>query len=419
VFVEAVEQGPAGVTDQPAQYSIAGLEGDDAQNFYGLAQSMTLAKQDFQGIDDAFEFDPFTEEYVRVADMEHARWYPTLTGLADGRVLAVSGLDETGTILTGQNEVYDPEEKTWTERHDLFRYFPTYPALFQTSVPDRLFYSGSTAGYGPEDQGRVPGFWDLEDNTFLEVPGLRDADLMETSASTWVGPVQDQRMIVVGGGGVGESPRSTTRIDVIDLDEPKPRFVPGPDFPHPVRYPNTVQLPDDTVLISNGSRDYRGKGDSDVLAASLYHPDTNSLTPAAAPTIGRNYHSAALLLPNGQVLTLGGGLPVQGPRQHQRRGIREAAGDLHPTLPAARPAAAGDRRGSGSGGARRDDAGEHARRRPDRGRAVDPAGGGHPRHRRRAAVCRPGHHAGGRRTRARCARGGDDRPSRLLHALPR
>jgi hypothetical protein len=73
-----------------------------------------------------------------------------------------------------------------------------------------------------------------------------------------------------------------------------------------VRYPNTVQLPDDTVLISNGSADYRGKGDSDVLAASLYHPDTNTLTPAADPTIGRNYHSAALLLPNGQVLTLGG-----------------------------------------------------------------------------------------------------------------
>jgi hypothetical protein len=128
--------------------------------------------------------------------------YPTLTGLSDGRVLAVSGLDETGTILAGQNEVYDPEKKTWTEREDLFRYFPTYPALFQPSVPDRLFYSGSNAGYGSDYQGRVPGFWDLEDNTFVEVPGLRDADLLETSASTWAGPVQDQRMIVVGGGGV-------------------------------------------------------------------------------------------------------------------------------------------------------------------------------------------------------------------------
>ena len=44
-----------------------------------------------------------------------------------------------------------------------------------------------------------------------------DPDLLETAGSAWVGPVQDQKVAVVGGGGVGESPRSTARIDVVDL----------------------------------------------------------------------------------------------------------------------------------------------------------------------------------------------------------
>lgn len=306
VFVESETTGPAGVTTTPAQYTITGLAGPDANNFYGLAQKLTLDKQDFQGIADSYEFDPVTEQYTRVGDMTQKRWYPSVLGLPDGKLLSVAGLDGTGAILPGQNEVYDPATRTWTDRPDLFRYFPTYPALFQTSVAGRLFYSGSNAGYGPADAGREPGFWNLAGNTFEPVPGLRDPDLMETSGSAFAGPVQDQKVIVVGGGGVGESPRSTSRIDVIDLKAPTPRYTPGPDLPAPTRYPNVVQLPDDQLLISNGSRDYRGKGLSDLLLASLYDPATNTLRPAADPTVGRDYHSEGLLLPSGQVMTLGG-----------------------------------------------------------------------------------------------------------------
>ncbi|MGD9988013.1 galactose oxidase-like domain-containing protein [Pseudonocardia sp.] len=303
VWVEAEAPGPQYATTDRQQYSVAGLA--DANDVYGIADKMTFDKQEFQGIADSYEFDPVTESYQKVGSMNHKRWYPTLVGLPDnGGVIAVSGLDGTGQVVDGYNEVYDARTRTWVDRPDLRQYFPTYPALFPTQRGE-LFYSGSNAGYGPDDKGRTPGFWNLADNTFRTVPGLRDPDMLETSGSTWAGTVQNQKVMVVGGGGVGESDRSTARIDVVDLTAPHPAFTPGPSLPQGTRYPNLVTLPDDTTLITGGSSGYRGEGASDNLTARIYHPDTNTLSDAADPSVGRDYHSEALLLPDGRVATLG------------------------------------------------------------------------------------------------------------------
>jgi hypothetical protein len=306
VFVEAENTGNDYTTNKSLHYTISGLSGTDQHNLYGLGGAMTMNKQDFQGRKESYEFDPVTETYQRVADMNHKRWYPTLTGLPDGSVLAVSGLDGSGNVLDGDNEIFDPKTKTWTNRPDLKRYFPTYPALFQTATPNTLFFSGSNSGYGPATKGRAPGLWNLADNRFTPVPGLRDPDQLETSGSTWVGPVQGQRIMVVGGGGVGQSDKSTGRIDLIDLHSPNPRFTPGPSLPAGTRYPSLVTLPDDTTLITGGSQYYRGLNASDNHTARIFHPDTDTLSVAADPEIGRDYHSEAVLLPDGRVITLGG-----------------------------------------------------------------------------------------------------------------
>jgi hypothetical protein len=302
VFVTAVAEGEHGVATEPARYRVSGLKGGAAGDLYGMADRLTLEDQDFQGIDVAYEFDAEAERYVPVEPMDEARWYPTLTALPDGRVLTVSGLDEVGEVVPGVNEIYDPETRTWSEGPD--RYFPTYPALFLTQG-GKIFYTGSNAGYGPVDAGRDPGIWDLEENTFTPVGGLKDADQLETSASLLLPPAQDQRFMVLGGGGAAESPKSTARTAVIDLTEESPRYREGPSLPQGTRYLSSVILPDDTVFTTGGSEDYRGRGDSDILTAQFYDPAANAFTPAAAPTVGRNYHSEALLLPDGRVATFG------------------------------------------------------------------------------------------------------------------
>ncbi|WP_326610349.1 kelch motif-containing protein [Streptomyces scopuliridis] len=302
VFVEAAETGPRGLTTQAAQYEIVGLTGKDADDLYGLAQKLTTEKQDFQGIRSAYEFDPRAEKYIPVDPMKEARWYPTLVTLDDGKVLAVSGLDDVGAVLTGDNELYDPETKEWSKGPT--RYFPTYPALFLTKG-GKLFYSGSNAGYGPAEKGRRPGIWDLTKNTFTEVGGLTDPDQTETSASLMLPPAQDQRVMLLGGGGVGESSKATSRTAIVDLTQDSPAFQEGPRLPKGTRYLSSVLLPDDTVFTTGGSSDYRGRSASDILKAQFYEPRTSTFRPAADPTVGRNYHSEALLLPDGRVVTFG------------------------------------------------------------------------------------------------------------------
>lgn len=303
VYVEARRKGKKYQTGTEDNYRIAGLKGKDKQNFYGIAQKLSFDKKDFQGIRQAYEFDPVSERYVPVDPMNEARWYPTLTTLQSGKVLAVSGLDEIGQVVPGKNEIYNPKTKKWKYLKKK-RFFPTYPALFLTGK-GRVFYTGSNAGYGPDDKGRTPGIWDLKSNKFQVVPGISDPKLLETSMSVMLPPAQDRRFMVLGGGGVGESTRATAGTRIVDLKADKPRFKDGPDLYEKVRYPSSVILPDDTILTTNGSGDYRGRSDTNVLKAELYDPKTNRTRPVADPLVGRNYHSGALLLPDGRVMTFG------------------------------------------------------------------------------------------------------------------
>ncbi|MEU9337482.1 galactose oxidase-like domain-containing protein [Streptomyces sp. NPDC048290] len=303
IYVEAQKSGSKYETGTQDNYRVQGLSGADTRNTYGIAEKLALDKKDFQGIRDAYEFDPIAEKYIKVDPMNEARWYPTLTTLSDGKVLSVSGLDDIGQLVPGKNEVYDPEDQTWTYTEEE-RQFPTYPALFLMQN-GKIFYSGANAGYGPDDVGRDPGVWDLDSNKFTKVPGMSDANMLETANSVLLPPAQDEKYMVIGGGGVGESQLSSEKTRIADLKADKPKFVDGPSLEKGTRYPMASVLPNDTVLISGGSEDYRGRGDSNILQAHLYDAESNSMERVADPLVGRNYHSGSILLPDGRVMFFG------------------------------------------------------------------------------------------------------------------
>ncbi|MFE4651644.1 kelch motif-containing protein [Streptomyces sp. NBC_01550] len=320
IYVEAQQAGTEYETGTQDNYRVSGLSGSDTRNVYGIAQKLALDKKDFQGIREAYEFDPVAEKYITVDPMNEARWYPTLTTLQDGKVLALSGLDEIGQIVPGKDEIYDPKTRKWAYT-GIVRKFPTYPAVFLLN-DGKLFYSGSNAGYGPADIGRDPGIWDLATNRFKKIPGLSDADEMETSATVRLPPAQDERFMVIGGGGVGESEKSSEKSRLVDLKDPEPEFKDGPSLGEGTRYPSAALLPDDSVLVTGGSGDYRGRGGSNILQARLYDAKTGSYKRVADPAVGRNYHSGSVLLPDGRVMIFGSD-SLYADRANSRPGVFE------------------------------------------------------------------------------------------------
>ena len=85
------------------------------------------------------------------------------------------------------------------------------------------------------------------------MPGIKDPQDLETSASVLLPPAQNQKIMVLGGGGVGQSNSATARTALIDVAAPNPQWVTGPSLAEPTRYPITVLLPSDQVLVTGGS----------------------------------------------------------------------------------------------------------------------------------------------------------------------
>ncbi len=313
VWVEAVHPGKASIVSAEQQFTVEGGPAALDRTVYGVADNLSMQKQDFQGISASYIYDVQKHAYEKTSDLQYARWYPSLVSVNGGDVLAVSGLDQHAVISPGHNELYDLRTHQWKKAPDLFRYFPTYPALFRLANGD-LFYSGSNSGYGSKTKGRTPGIWHLSTNTFTATPGIADPGELETSGSVLLPPVQQQKVMVVGGGGIGDSAAATARTSIIDLSAAGKTggtatsypWTAGPSLPEKTRYPEVVALPDDSVFISGGSSDYRGRSGSDVQQTVLYDQKSSSMRVVASNAIGRDYHSEALLLPDGRVVTLGG-----------------------------------------------------------------------------------------------------------------
>lgn len=312
IWVDAIKKGNGSLMSKAETYQIKGLIGPNASSLlYGVGTPMTLQKQNFLGTKDAYIFDVKTERYVEVNSMNYARWYPTLAELGNGMIMTMSGLNGQGQV-TMNNEMYNPSTGAWAQGP--YRGFPTYPSTFLTES-GQLFFTGSNSGYGPATAvWRTPGFWNVKTNAFNPVPGIKDPQDLETSASVLLPPAQNQTVMVMGGGGVGQSDSSTARTALIDVAAPNPHWVTGPNLAEPARYPITVLLPNDKVLATGGSRYYRGMHGSDNRDTLIYSVATDTFSWAANSITGRDYHSGGILLPNGSVLTLGGN-PLYGNTQ--------------------------------------------------------------------------------------------------------
>jgi Galactose oxidase-like, Early set domain len=268
----------------------------------------------FRGIRDALAFDFEKRRWERIRKMARERWYPSLITLADGRILSVSGRGADGD-LQRVSEIFTLG-KGWKRTPEHFL-MPFYPQL--TLLADgRLFYSG---GYMGARHGAEPAIWNWKTGASKPVPGLPDLEMRSQAASVLLPPADEQRVMIVGGGGADmhhhhdmrEPLVATKGVAICDLTAAAPKYKAAAPVRHARMHLNLVLLPDRTVMATGGASVQEKKVHA-ALEAELFDPKTGKWRRGAKSRVPRLYHSVALLMPDGKVITAG---------SNPKRGVEE------------------------------------------------------------------------------------------------
>jgi Domain of unknown function (DUF1929)/FG-GAP-like repeat len=280
---------------------------------------MVDAGHGFRGIKDALIFDPGTKAWSALQPMVHGRWYPTAVMLADGSVVALSGQDENLAVTEAVEQNTAPDKGAWQP----VRIFglPLYPHCFLTAAGQLFFTGGKMDTTGDS----FPMLFDpLKPTAAIPVPGLPETNNCNQCASVILPPAQDQQVMLLGGGPKDEDGQqrgeATQRVAVVDLRSQTPTYAPKASLNKKRMHVNAVLLPDRTVLAAGGgvTREASAQpaqmppgtvlpdGVKEDFVAEIYDPSTDMWTETAIATVARLYHSVALLLPDGRVVTASG-----------------------------------------------------------------------------------------------------------------
>lgn len=315
----------------------------------------------FPGLHDCWIFDPATEAWTKVASMVSApletfrdnsapgpgnpggRWYPTLVTLGNGEVLAMSGHPSVHDVRHNHHmpERFNPASPlgSWTLLQAASAAFEVTgePKVYPRAhlLPNGMVFCSTPLGTTPQSQlidpfsgvrtfgGAAPpdplniGNFFSQDGASVLLPLLPAAGYR--ARILLCGAAQPVVMHLGGANPVWQptAPRQ--------LPAAPPRF----DTPNPPRFHvNAILLPTGDVFVCGGCAVFRSDKNA-VLESEIYHPPVETATgpppgqedherweylPAAV--VPRNYHSVALLLPDGRVWTAGSNHDGQQGRQN-------------------------------------------------------------------------------------------------------
>lgn len=247
---------------------------------------------DSVGLPNAAIYNPYTDSWTMLPHMNAGRWYPTNSVLANGDVLAMGGNENPITDADPLPQVWQQSTQSWRSLTTADLALPLYPRMI-------LAPNGQVFEAGPDPTSR-----------YLNTSGTgawTTVAKMNDTAGRDYGPVvmYDVGKILAAGG--GDPPTNTAEI--IDLTSSTPGWHYTGSMHYARHQANATVLPDGTVLITGGSS---GSGfdnsSSSVYSAELWNPATGTFTIMASNAVYRGYHSTAVLLPDGRVLSAGGNI---------------------------------------------------------------------------------------------------------------
>jgi hypothetical protein len=242
-------------------------------------------------------FDPGLSTWTAVQNMAYTRWYPSSVELTDGTVLELSGSDVTGKVVQAAMESYNYTASTWTTLPTAANMpsdvLQPYPRMAMLPTGKVLLASPAAHTYLFDP---VANLWSSVGNfnfgsrffaPHVLLPGLEQ--------------------VMVAGGSLSHlngGDTATNTVEMIDMSVATPQW----SYIAPMNYgrinANLVLLADGTVLAVGGGAG-NGAYANPVFAAEVYDPKTGAWTVLASQAVQRTYHSTAVLLPDGRVVSAG------------------------------------------------------------------------------------------------------------------
>lgn len=253
-------------------------------------------------------FDWRTSAWSALPNMNDGRWYNTSVALTDGSVFTVTGDGGTNTAerwtqaggwqrLTGipwQDVVAEPGYVT--------RWHP----LMVVAPDGRLFHGGPT---------RRMNWVTANGNGSLTYSGVNVPGVLYPKEGCFA--MYDEARILVAGGSIntntnpsdGSTGTSGKAAFTIDIRTGTPVVAMTAAMKYARQFCNSVILPNGEVMVIGGNTSGLKFNDTgSILTPEIWNPVTGQWRDMAPMNVPRNYHSLALLLPDGRVWSGGGGL---------------------------------------------------------------------------------------------------------------
>lgn len=242
------------------------------------------------GTTDATAFDPATLQWTALPYLNYARWYPSVTQLADGRAITFGGTISRPAVAEIP-EALASGGSAWATFPQGQKDVGEYPHVFQG--PDgRVFVNGGDASNPSWLFDANTGSWTL---------------LGAGPAASGAGVMYRPGKVMMAGGGTQGADPVVRATGVIDLNQSSPSWRQTAPMAFGRSQHNLVILPDGKVLVVGGAADVSLVSTNPVLPAEMWDPATETWSQVASMTRPRMYHSIAILLPDGRVLAAGGG----------------------------------------------------------------------------------------------------------------
>lgn len=265
------------------------------------------------------------------------------TFLPDGRLIVAGGHVDRDHHGSRDVNILEFESRyVWHKRADTpMQSGRWYPSVVKLSNGEIVVLGGTQSG--PQTHNPLPEVWRTSSgggwrgltSAMLSVPWYPYLHLAPNGKVLMVGPSQTTRYLDAAGAGAwtagprrrygdrrygasvayeqgkilmfgGANPPTRT-AEIIDLNASAPAWRAVGELAQPRRHVTGVLLPDGQVLAIGGTSARGNDASGAVLTPELWTPSTGRWTAMASMQTPRLYHSTAMLLPDGRVLAAGGG----------------------------------------------------------------------------------------------------------------